>query len=1009
FPSAFVALCFATAAFASNPIQIENAKAGSPDWQLESVASHEIEGYASATSINRGASLNIFVNTTDSTYTINVYRLGWYGGVGGRQVLGPFTGTGHQQVIPAPDPTTGMIECNWVDPYTIATGADWTSGVYVVKLTADHILAAGGQHRERYVLFVVRDDASQSNHYLQINTNTSEAYNAWGGKSLYAFNSTGGAADLVSYNRPYDSGSGTGDFLYGWEYNMVRFLEREGYDVTYCTNVDADLRGSLIGNHKSLLIVGHDEYWSWNMRQSVQGAIDNGVSAAFFASNGCYWQIRYQASAITRDADRTIVGYKEDALTKDPYATDGDSTNDKYVTVQWRQPPVNLPEAALIGVQYVADPVNGDIVIDDVTSAPWIFAGTTLTTGSVLHGLLGYEVDKIESATPAGTIRLAHSWFTTTKPTGPQITDYADMSIYTAASGATVFGAGTMQWSWGVDDWIGRTALVDPRVQQMTRNLLRHFAGASAPNDCQTTISPAAMSIAQAAAGYTFSLTTASTCAWKVSAQDAWITITSPQSGGGDATVTFNVAANVGAARTGTIVVGDKTFVVSQASGCTYSYSPSTAAYTAASGSGTITVASTQSDCPWSAAATDSWITITSGASGTGGGTIAYTVAANSGTSRNGAIVVNGTRITISQPNGCMYVTEPANAAFPTSGGTGRVTVSTDSTCYWTTSTGTPWIVINSPSQSSGSGSVDYQVQPNTMAGARTGEIGVAGNSVIVSQNGSDCAIAVSPQNAMFTAAAGSGTLTISAAADCAWSVATQGAFLSIASGWSGAGNGTVAYSVAQNATAYARSGWIIVNTVPVAITQQAAGVSWITLDAQATSTTTATLTWTAVAGATGYEVLRSTGPSGFSVIGKAGGTSFGDSRLQPSSAYLYEVRAVNAFGPIAYSNIDVATTLMFTDPVLQSGVTPVKAVHWTELRTAIDAVRAAARLAPAAYSDSIQPGLVIRLRPLVEMRSALDQARAAIGLPPIAYADGAVGAIVIKAAHVRELRAGVQ
>src|SRR5262249_48765309 len=158
-------------------------------------------------------------------------------------------------------------------------------------------------------------------------------------KSLYAWNSSNGVPAVnVSYNRPFAlgnqpssaSGVGAGEFLtnlqpasetppVGWSYAMVRFLEREGYDVTYISDVDAHENSSLLLSHKSLLVVGHSEYWSWQMRSNVQSARDAGVNIGFFSSNTCYWQIRFAPSAITGAADRTIICYKS-AIT-DPYAS----------------------------------------------------------------------------------------------------------------------------------------------------------------------------------------------------------------------------------------------------------------------------------------------------------------------------------------------------------------------------------------------------------------------------------------------------------------------------------------------------------------------------------------------------------------------------------------------------------------------------------------------------------------------------------------------------------------
>src|SRR5581483_9112631 len=123
-----------------NPIQAENARAGTTAWQLDNASENrEIEGYASAVSINRGESITFFVSTSDPTYTVEIFRTGWYGGTGSRRITQTVVLTCHRQATPATDPVTGMIDCNWAFPFTISTASavpsDWVSGFYLAKLT----------------------------------------------------------------------------------------------------------------------------------------------------------------------------------------------------------------------------------------------------------------------------------------------------------------------------------------------------------------------------------------------------------------------------------------------------------------------------------------------------------------------------------------------------------------------------------------------------------------------------------------------------------------------------------------------------------------------------------------------------------------------------------------------------------------------------------------------------------------------------------------------------------
>jgi hypothetical protein len=475
-----------------NPTQIENAKAGTRTWRLTSPArDREIEGYASLTSVNKGGTIDLLVSTWDPSYQIDVYRMGWYGGLGARQVRGPIQQTGHRQPMPVADPTTGLIDCGWTHPYTLvaanaADASDWPSGVYLAKLTAST------SRKQSYILFVVREDARRSDLLFQSSVTTMQAYNHWGGKSLYTFNSADRlSATKVSFNRPYAAnpwdvnaaqGVGAGEFLAnvqppdetpsaGFEYNMVRFLEREGYDVTYATNLDTHRDGASLMNHKGFLSVGHDEYWSWPMRNHVEAARGRGVGLGFFSGNSCYWQVRFEPSPATGGADRVMVCYKG---TSDPYHANRATTH--LTTDKWRSAAVNRSEDRLMGVMMSGDQASADYVVK--AASHWVFAGTNLENGDTLARLAGYETDQIfaDGNSPPGTVNLAEA----RHPRG-----MANMVTYPALGGGTVFSTGSIFWTWGLDDDYSVPALRDSRlssaVQQIARNVLARFQAVLAP------------------------------------------------------------------------------------------------------------------------------------------------------------------------------------------------------------------------------------------------------------------------------------------------------------------------------------------------------------------------------------------------------------------------------------------------------------------------------------------------------------------------------------------------
>jgi hypothetical protein len=480
-----------------NHVAVENALPGAADWILRNpAAKREIEGYASATSIVRGQPISFHVSTNAPSFQLEVFRMGWYQGLGARRVAGPVTSPGGMRPVPPPDPTTGLVDCDWPASYTLTTGSSWVTGVYLARLTT----ADSG--KQSYVVFVVRDDDAHDI-LFQLPVTTYQAYNYWGGKSLYPWGSeswgapSGPAAVKVSFNRPYAAstsqpaacGVGAGDFLTnvqpvasgypistaGWDYNMIRWLEREGYDVGYATNIDTHGSPIALRNAKVFMSHGHDEYWTWQMRDNVEAARDAGVNLAFFSANTSCWQVRFEPSPVTGAEDRVIVAYKDAAA--DPCSHDGDASNDRFVTAQFRQSPVSRPEEQMKGSQYIVDPVDGDMIVTDASH--WVFKDTALANGSRLVGLLGYEVDGRFGGEPANTVTLT-STPVVSDATG-QPGQNAQMTYYTAAGGAGVFSTGTIQWCWGLDDYNApaiRTSRLNPAAATITRNVLSAFGAA---------------------------------------------------------------------------------------------------------------------------------------------------------------------------------------------------------------------------------------------------------------------------------------------------------------------------------------------------------------------------------------------------------------------------------------------------------------------------------------------------------------------------------------------------
>jgi hypothetical protein len=459
----------------ANPIVVENRHAGTTSWQLSHPATDQggqIKGYASATSVNKGGSITFYVTVAPAqTYAIDVFRLGWYGGKGGRLLRHVGSVQGAPQPTCPIDPATGMIACSWKPSYTLRTSTSWTSGIYLAKLT-------NAQGFDNYIIFVVRDDARRAPLLYQLPVNTYEAYNGYPDSGptdgVHSHNCYAAGkltnATKVSFDRPYDgSGSGSAHFL-TYEINFLRWLERSGYNVSYSTDIDTHAHGSRLLRYRGFLAVGHDEYWTREMYDAAVAARDHGVNLAFFTANPIYWQIRLEPSA-RGVPNRIIDCYKDANLDPD--------SDPALKTVKWRDPPVNRPEQTLVGVPYTSLFPAGVYAPYVVTNGNnWVYAGTGFHDGDSVPGIVGYEADKSFGNYPAPPARpgtytlLSHSPFTD----GSGRPDYANSSVYQAASGAWVFAAGTFAWGWALDSFGGHTP--DPRMRRATANILNRFSQA---------------------------------------------------------------------------------------------------------------------------------------------------------------------------------------------------------------------------------------------------------------------------------------------------------------------------------------------------------------------------------------------------------------------------------------------------------------------------------------------------------------------------------------------------
>ncbi len=484
---------FAQCSSPANAIVAENCLPGNPQsqWDVSGAGDASIQGFTTDISVNQGQTVSFKINTNATNYKLEIYRMGYYGGAGARLVTTILPSAHLPQSQPAciSDVATALMDCgNWAVSATWNVPSTAASGIYFA-----HVIRAdtGG---DSHIPFIVRNDSSASAILFKTSDTTWQAYNDYGGANLY----TGGpgpqnGAYKVSYNRPYHTRVYE---FYSWifnaEYPMVRFLEANGFDVTYFSSLDADRFGSLILQHKALLSVGHDEYWSGNERANIEAARGAGVNLAFFSGNEVFWKVRWEPSIDgSSTASRTMVCFKE---THSNRVTD--PQDPPIWTGTWRDarfsPPGDggRPENALTGTIFMVNgpqspPLSIQVPAADGKMRLWrgttVGAQTAGATAILPAGTLGYEwdVDQDNGFRPAGLFYLS----TATYDTGGNLlldngstygsgTATHHLTMYRASSGALVFGSGTVQWPWGLDaNHDGTATTANLSMQQATINL----------------------------------------------------------------------------------------------------------------------------------------------------------------------------------------------------------------------------------------------------------------------------------------------------------------------------------------------------------------------------------------------------------------------------------------------------------------------------------------------------------------------------------------------------------
>eukprot|EP01062_Namystynia_karyoxenos_P026131 TRINITY_DN20400_c0_g1_i1.p1 TRINITY_DN20400_c0_g1~~TRINITY_DN20400_c0_g1_i1.p1 ORF type:complete len:830 (+),score=230.91 TRINITY_DN20400_c0_g1_i1:87-2492(+) len=526
-----------------NSVVRENCAEGNPpeEWDIPGAGDPSIQGFATQQSYAPGETVVFKVKSEASEYRIDIYRVGYYRGMGARRVarFAPSASLPQRQPPCVTDEATLLVDCgSWRESarWPVPDGA--ASGVYFARLVRtdrpprppwradasrvapnpkfanpewddglpppcgwgfdcpdmDHAygaqrLAAGRkvlvnalhEPRASHVYFVVRDDSRAADILFQTSDTTWHAYNTYGAPNTYGgvplkhhnFSLAGRWDGRVrSYKRSYNVPMLTRDqrtvnMLWQCEYPMIRWLERNGYDVVYWSSVDTDVRGAQLSRHRLFLSVGHDEYWSTQQRRHVEAARDAGVHLAFLSGNEVYWNVRWEASADgSGTPHRTMVVYKESQQSSklDPKE---DAWTGTFRDAKPHNPQGAWPENSLTGTIFTVNAWRNDALEVPSEYAALRFWRHTpiadLREGEravLLKGLLGHEWDEdVDNGhRPPGLIRMSETtvnnvqYLIDSGATFDSGTGTHHLVMYRSKSGSLVFGAGTVQWMWGLDD-----------------------------------------------------------------------------------------------------------------------------------------------------------------------------------------------------------------------------------------------------------------------------------------------------------------------------------------------------------------------------------------------------------------------------------------------------------------------------------------------------------------------------------------------------------------------------
>ncbi len=429
----------------ANAIVLENGILGTTVWRdsgLGFASPDSLSLWVSPYAVTTGATVDVYVRALSAPVALSVYRMGWYRGLGGRP-MGRWDSLPADPQSPCGAALDAPVVCPWHRSLALATGADWLPGLYLLR-------AVDGAGKVSVSAFVVRGQRP-ARLALVIPQLTWQAYNDFGGASLYTPDPTtpSGLGRFVSFERPFSQRS--------LQYDLnqilpsVRWFEQKGYDVTYVSDADleraADVRALGV---RALIFPAHDEYWTRAMRDTVEAFRDGGGHLVFLSANNAYWNVRLSPGQVTGRARHQMTCWKS--------ALDPDAATPSEVTTRFRDPPVDRPENALVGVMFVGmgPSAKRALYVSDSAvgrEAAAFLAAAGLASGDSLPALAADEGDEIvaNGSTPPGLQVL----FRAPWSRRPGQLDVFYTTFYVAGSGAGVFAAGNRPFAFGLDPWGG--------------------------------------------------------------------------------------------------------------------------------------------------------------------------------------------------------------------------------------------------------------------------------------------------------------------------------------------------------------------------------------------------------------------------------------------------------------------------------------------------------------------------------------------------------------------------